>query len=355
MSLVVAVFPSIDRLEANPYWSILRSQLGDLGVGFTSDVSQFGRRWLWANRSSIDVLHFHYIQGFYAYEGSGARLRWVLRFARNLLLARAWGYRTVFTLHNLSPTYPLHPTWVDHWGHWVAANLTDSVIVHCNFARRMLAERFGRRKSVYLVLHPHFIGIYPNEVSREEARNRLGFSQEQMVFTFFGGIRPNKGIEGLLDAFSRLPGRDLRLLVVGKPWFPPEYVVGLKEGAQKDNRVRILAEFVPADQVQIYLNASDVVVLPFASILTSSSTVLALSFGRPVIVPAMGCLPELVTEGVGLLYDPKDPDSLAHTLQECAQVDLQDMGRHALERVREFSWREMAEQTLAAYRMPGLA
>jgi glycosyltransferase involved in cell wall biosynthesis len=353
MSMVVAAFPSIEQLVENPYWSILRSALGDVGVGFTSDVSQFGRRWLWANRSSIDVLHFHYVQQFYAYESTGARLRWVVRFARNLLLARAWGYRTVFTLHNLSPTYPLRPRWVDYWGHWVAANLTDSVIVHCNFARWALAERFRRRKNVYLVPHPHFIGIYPNEVSREEARNRLGLSKEQTGFAFFGGIRPNKGIEALLDAFSRLPGRNLRLLVVGKPWFPPEYVVELKESAQKDDRIRIIAEFVPADQVQIYLNASDVVVLPFASILTSSSTVLALSFGRPVVVPAMGCLPELVTEGVGWLYDPEDPDSLVHTLQECTEVDLQSMGRRALDRVREFSWQEMADQTLAAYRVPG--
>ena len=117
MPLTVASFPGLEELAANPYWSILHRALSDAGINFVPETSQFGRRWLWANRKVVNVLHFHYIQQFYAYEGTHARLRWVLRFARNLLLARIWGYRTVFTLHNLSPTYPLHPGWVDYLGH----------------------------------------------------------------------------------------------------------------------------------------------------------------------------------------------------------------------------------------------
>ena len=352
MPFVVATLPPIDQLVANPYWSALRSGLIEAGLSFETDVSQFGRRWLAAKRSSVDVLHFHYVQQFYAYEGTKASLRWVLRFASNLLLARAWGYRTVFTLHNLSPTYPLHPAWVDYWGHWVAANLSHSVIVHCDYARRALAERLGRRKHVYLVSHPHLIGVYPNEVTRKEARQHLGFSTKQMVYVFFGGIRPNKGIERLMDVFSRLPDCDLRLLIAGKPWPPPEYIELLKDRSDQDDRIRITAEHIPDERVQIYLNAADAVVLPFASILTSSSTILALSFGRPVVVPSMGCLPELVTQDIGLLYEPNDPESLACALEACRRLDLEGMGQHALDKVRTFSWQQMAAQTLDAYRMP---
>jgi beta-1,4-mannosyltransferase len=354
MPLTVACLPDIRQLAANPYWQILRSSLESAGVSFDLSVSSgFGAHWLWSNRRRVDVLHLHYVQQFYAYEGTRARLRWVLRFARNVLLARAWGYRTVFTLHNLSPTYSLRPAWLDYLGHWVAANLTGSVIVHCEYARRALATRLGRRRDVYLVSHPHFIDIYPNAVTRAEARQRLGLSAGQTVFVFFGGIRPNKGLEMLLEAFRRLPERDLRLVVAGKPWPPPQYVQGLKDQSRHDERIQIIAEFIPDNEVQIYLNASDVVVLPFGSILTSGSTILALSFGRPVVVPAIGCLPELVHENMGVLYEPGSSQSLARALQRCTEVDLRNMGRQALGRVREFSWQDMAMQTLAAYRLPG--
>jgi glycosyltransferase involved in cell wall biosynthesis len=353
MPLVVATLPPLSQLESNPYWSILRLGLTELGVSCESDVSQFGRRWLAANRSSVDVLHFHYIQQFYAYEGNQASLRWVLRLARNLLLARAWGYRTVFTLHNLAPTYPLLPAWVDHWGHWVAVSLCHSVIVHCDYARQALAERFGRRRHVYSVSHPHLIDVYPNEITREAARQHFGFSTNHLVFAFFGGIRPNKGLEQLVDAFTRFPDHNLRLLIAGKPWPPAEHVAKLKAHAQQDNRIRVIAEHIPDDQIQIHLNVADVIVLPFASILTSSSVILALSFGRPVVVPAMGCLPELVTRDVGLLYEPNNTESLACALTECRRLDLAGMGQSALDRARTFSWQEMADQTLEAYRMEG--
>jgi beta-1,4-mannosyltransferase len=339
VTLGVASFPNIDELTANPYWVALRDSLERVGVSFDSSTSQtFGRRWLWANRHRIQVLHLHYIQQFYAHETTCARLRWVIRFARNLLWARALGYRTVFTLHNLMPTYSLKPAWVDYLGHWIAANFTDSVIVHCEFARKSLARKYGRRDGVYVVDHPHFIGIYPNILTKEEARTQLGLTADQTVFVFFGGIRPNKGIEDLITAFREVPGESLRLVIAGKPWPPSEYLSRLITLARQDHRIGIVAKYVPDEQIQIYLNASDIVTLPFASILTSSSTILAMSFARPVLVPSMGCLPELVRGDVGLLYDPHDPQALLLALQQSLEADLVSMGHRALERVSSLTW-----------------
>jgi len=349
MTLVVATFPDIDRLASNPYWVILRSALRDTGVSFAPEVSQFGRRWLWASRSSVNVLHFHYVQQFYAYEGTKARLRWVLRFARNLMLARLWGYRTVFTLHNLQPTYPLFPRWVDYLGHWVAANLTHSVIVHCEYARSALAAYFGRHRNVHLVPHPHFVGLYANVISVQDARIRLGLGPREKVFLFFGGIRPNKGLKSLIKAFIQMPDEDWRLIIAGKPWPPADYLHALMELGKQDKRIRFFARFIPDEDAQVFMNAADVVVLPFASILTSGSAVLAMSFGRPLVVPAMGCLPELVSGDVGLLYDPCEPRSLQAALECCINRDLQHMGVRALHKVQQFTWEEVATRTLSAY------
>lgn len=348
----VAFFPSVESLSTNPYWDILRTALEINGIEVEpSNPHVFSRRWLLANRQRVSILHLHYVQQFYAYEGKQARLRWVLRFAAYLLIARYLGYKTVFTMHNLKPTYPLKPEWVDYLGHLVAVNLTDSVIVHCEAARQLLYEHFKRRNHVFIVPHPHYIGIYPNLITKQEARARLELGQDQTVFVFLGGIRPNKGIEFLAEAFKQLHETDLRLVIAGAPWPPPDYIQLLTETIKDDPRIHFIPQHIPDDEMQIYLNAADVFVFPFSSILTSGSTILAMSFGQPVIVPALGCIKELVTPDVGILYSPGDLSSLRSSLRKSTELDLQEMGKCALKKVQSNTWEEIAKQTMLAYRL----
>lgn len=352
--LSVVHLPSLNTLSANPYWSILKGSLAELQVqSIDTDMAIWGKRWLIQNRNRADVLHFHYIQQFYAYEGTRARLRWVLRFAANLFLARILGYRTVFTLHNATPTYPLQPEWVDNLGQWFAVNLTDSVIVHCEAARQLLKKRFGRCKHVYTVPHPNFISQYPNTIPRSTARTVLALKPESLVFAFIGGIRPNKGIETLIAVFKQFAGADFNLLIAGKPWPPETYIQVLEQSAIEDPRILLRQRYIPDEELQVYFNAADVIVLPFARILTSGSAILAMSFGRPIVVPARGCLPELISENEGTLYDPALSDGLLVALKQCVakRSELEQMGKRAQQSVARLTGELMAEQTLRAYRI----
>ena len=348
---LVCHFPSIRALSENPYWRILQDNLTQHGIHSADSDGIFGRRWLLQKRGKIDVLHFHYVQQFYVYESARAKLRWVLRFASNLLLARLLGYRTVFTLHNATPTYPLSPGWVDYLGHWVAANLTHSVIVHCEAACQLFKEKFGRRKHVYIVSHPHYMGQYENTITQSAARAVLGIVPDNLVFAFIGGIRPNKGIEHLIAAFQQLDGKNLNLIIAGKPWPPETYIQALEQSAIEDPRILVHKRFIPDEELQVYLNAADVIALPFERILTSGSAILAMGFARSVVAPARGCLPELITSDVGLLYDPANDAGLLEALTQCVEKrsELMQMGERARQRVAGFTGQLMAEQTLRAY------
>ena len=344
-------FPLPEELAGNPYWSMLHASLTRLGVEFDSSPSPtgLGRRWLMANRGRVQVIHLHFVQPFYAYELTHARLRWVVRFARNLTLARGIGYRIVLTLHDLHPTYPLRPAWVDYLGHLVAVNLADRVIVHYQSASSLLTRRFGRHSNISVMPLPAYSGVYPNTILRTEARCELGYGDRHLVLVFFGGIRPNKGLYELIRAFRGIPGDNARLLIAGKPWPPETYVRELLHQASLDDRVRIVAEFVPDNQVQLYLNAADIVVLPFQQILTSSSAHLAMSFSRPVVAPCMGSLPDTVGQDAGVLYDPTDPEGLRRAMLSCVSMDLEAMGKRAYDRVQRFSFDDLARSTFEVY------
>ncbi len=62
-------------------------------------------------------------------------------------------------------------------------------------------------------------------------------------------------------------------------------------------------ETIPDDQMQVYLRAADAVVLPYRDVLSSGSAILAMTFGQPVIAPAIGCLPESLGSEGTILYD----------------------------------------------------
>ena len=62
-------------------------------------------------------------------------------------------------------------------------------------------------------------------------------------------------------------------------------------------------KFVDDDDVQAYMNASDVVVLPYKNVLTSGAALLALSFMKPVLAPPKGLIPEVVDSSTGALFD----------------------------------------------------
>jgi glycosyltransferase involved in cell wall biosynthesis len=68
-----------------------------------------------------------------------------------------------------------------------------------------------------------------------------------------------------------------------------------------------------------------------------------------VIVPAIGCLPELVEGNMGILYDPGAEEALAQAMQAIQTCDLATYGRAAYRRAESLSWAPIARQTLEAY------
>ena len=73
----------------------------------------------------------------------------------------------------------------------------------------------------------------------------------------------------------------------------------------------------------------------------------------PVVASAVGGIPEVVDDGrTGLLVPPSDPKALADAVNRLLDDPglAAEMGRAGRERaIAEFSWRAIAEQTVALY------
>jgi len=345
--------------QRNPYMSLLTEHLNDRGLEVEEDVlpqSTIALRGLW--EGFPDILHLHWLGAFH-FVGDPGPLEpvWVrARVAATLeLLKRAQrrGTGIVWTAHNLSDHEGRFPG-PDERFHREVARLADGIAAHSGHAKSSVVEEFGleRPAKVSVIPHGNYVKTYPNEISRAEARRRLNVPTEARVFLFVGLIRPYKNIPSLIETFGELPGsRGARLLVAGSPRDGSlEQVV--RERAGEDPNVELVLEYIPDDELQVYLKAADIVVLPYRKILTSGSAVLAMSFGRPVIAPKLGTIRDVVGPHGGFLYDPSDPEGLEAALSRGLDADrseLREIGERNLERARGWSWESVARQTQQLY------
>jgi beta-1,4-mannosyltransferase len=330
----------------NPYQHLLTAALRQLGIDVLHLEGMPSPTWLLRERQRVQVLHLHWLYGLYMRHFlTPFRL---LGFLGQFALARCLGYKIVWTVHNILPHRQPFPP-MHHLVRRLVMKQADAVIAHCEYGRREVLRCFPREKPVHVIPIGGYGGVYPATVSREEARDSLGLEADQFVYLFLANISANKGLESFVRVFQEQASETDVALIAGRNR-NQVLVDRLEAVAASDARLRIHAGFIPDDAMQLFLRAADVMVAPFQEILTSSSVMVGMSYGLPVIVPAMGCLTELVTPEAGIVYEANDPAALGHALRQIKGMDTIAMGGAAERITASLSWAEIAAQTAAVYR-----
>jgi glycosyltransferase involved in cell wall biosynthesis len=342
----------------NPYQRLLAGALTEVGVEATA-VHAWSKRapllGTWLRQGRPQVVHVHWIHEFLGGSKGRPSARAVRWFGWQLRLLRALGVRVVWTVHNLKGHEASGDDANDAAAHRSIIEHAHAIILHCDFARDALVELYqpseAARARMHVLPHGNYLRQYDVDADQAAARRALGLADAGTVFAFVGSIRGYKNVGELLDAFmsvAELAPRD-RLLISGKP-LPRKLGRQLERLAAADRRIVLQLDRLPEDELSRTLRAADVVVLPFRDILTSGSAILALSHGRPVIAPAMGCLPGTLPGEATFLYDPDDEGALADALRRAAAADLAAMGERARAYADTIDWRPIAVRTAALYR-----
>lgn len=353
----ITVLMCPDYRDSNPYQSELIAALENRGVEVTATPGGWAFPLLaGVRRHGVpDVFHIHWLDRFVTtnrrFPAAIAVLLGV-RLIFELVLLRALGVRIVWTVHNLldhERATPRSELAIRH----AVARLVNRIVVHCEEAIESVEETYRLPERVAnrirVVPHGNFLGVYENDISQSTARERLDLPPDVPVIAFFGLIRPYKNVPTLIETFKRVPG-DARLLVVGNPW-NEDVANRVRAASTDDDRVDTVLDYVPDDEIQVYMHAADAVALPFDSVLTSGSAMLAMTFERAVVAPMMGCLPGLIGSEGGHLYDPSDSAGLRVALRKAIdnREELREMGHRNRELVRSFDWDRVAERTRNVY------
>lgn len=349
---MIKVLFAPDYRAWNPYQRLLGQSLSRLGVQvdcrilFSQPFSVFRELF---RGGKYDVLHLHWIDLFMVSNHRLVLIGKSILFLLELAVAKLMGTRVVWTVHNLSShEKQLLPVQAFFVG--IFLRFCDAIILHCTTAMKRVLHTYGHvmPKCVSIIPHGHFIDAYTNKVSRVSARMALGLSDRETALLHFGSIRPYKGIVRLIDAFKMVEGLHLRLIIVGLP-LNEKVRKQVEDRSHGDRRIIQVFRFVSDDEVQVYMNAADAVVLGFEEILTSGSVLLAMSFGKPVIAPRLGCIPEVLDQQGAILYDPRGKPELEDAIREALKTDLTAMGKHNMEKAQELDWERIGERTYKVY------
>lgn len=192
----------------------------------------------------------------------------------------------------------------------------------CSVISQAAAEPFRR----YLLRDPEVIppGIVCTDWEVDVPR------AESPTIVYAGSLsEPRKRVPLLLDAFRELRRRrpEARLRLAGRrePWLQ----LDLPEGA----------ELVPGDSTEALATeygAAHVSVLPaveeaFGLVLAES-----LAAGTPVVAARSGAGAEIVTDEVGVLFEPDDRDSLVAALEQ--GLDLEERRGACRAHARQWDW-----------------
>jgi glycosyltransferase involved in cell wall biosynthesis len=186
-------------------------------------------------------------------------------------------------------------------------------IVHSDFDLRAVTSAYSIADKPVQVI-PH--GAYDHLARASEPRQAS--PDEPFRLLYFGVVRPFKGVEDLVEAFSsldRAQAEGFRLTIVGETWegcTAPAEAIARSPHADLIERVD---RYVTDREVAAYYAQADAVVLPYHRSSASGPLAIAMSAGLPVAVTSVGGLVEAVRDYPGALQvPPRDPAAVRDAL-----------------------------------------
>lgn len=287
------------RPTTNPYLLQLDEHLG-------RDVDVLRFSWRTALLGRFDVLHVHWPEVLVTRRTRPRTLAAVLALGLVLLRLRVSGRALVRTVHNVEPhERPWLPVcWALRW-----CDAATRVFVRLNDRTPVPPDRVA-----VTIPHGSYVDWYAGRPHAEPVPGRL---------LFFGLVRPYKGIEGLLDAFGALDDPHASLRVAGNP-SDAGLAATIVARCAADPRVSADLRHLSDDELSLEVGRAALVVLPYTQMHNSGAALLALSLGRPVLVPDTAVNRDLAAEvGAGwvqLVDGPLDAGALRRALDAVAEL-----------------------------------
>lgn len=255
----------------------------------------------WTSQNSdFDLIHIQWPEQLFAWRDIDEND--VLRLESRLLYWKERGSNIIVTRHNAVPheqnnlykkVYSLiyaHSSAIIH--------MSQSSINEFNISGSSDVNTTLKNVVIY---HPLYNDV-KNDCRRSEARNHFNIDEKTKVVLIFGAVRSDKERDFALSVFNSL--RVKHKLLLAPSWFsypPSKKKIFKRILFEIKSRMNIFStnkqlerKFVLDDEIQIYMNAADIVFLPRFEVLNSGALIMAYTFNKIVVGPNVGSIGEIL-------------------------------------------------------------
>lgn len=341
----VIAWPAYSSQKVNPYTSLLYEHIEkERGI----DIYEFKNKL--ALVKGFDVLHVHWPEAMLIrVENPLLAFLYIFKFFLSVVVLKAKGTKVVWTVHNLKSHEPNFPLLRRFYFHWFFS-VVDGLLFLSNTSMEVMLQQHPKfsEKPLKVTPHGHYRGVYPNHISQLEAKQNLSLKETHIVLLFLGQVRPYKNIPGLIETFRETSNSRLKLIIAGEP-NSEELRAIIQRSCASDSRIHLFLNFIDDSELQMFFNASDLVILPYQEILNSGTALLSLSFNKPIVVPNKGSMAEL-KEMVGSdwVYT-YEGDFSSSILADCLSW-LQNSHRDQYASLQKLDWLNISKDTISLYR-----
>lgn len=353
----VVFFP--DYTAGNPYQTLFYSSVSGAYSASPGTIQTALWKQMQAGLDESVIFHLHWEDAIYKQpiHDSDNKIDSFNTFVESAIRFKNLGGVFIWTLHNKAPHNP-HDILFHKAICQKLSELADGIHFHSNAAALTVRETLKiDQNKIRIIPHGNYAPTIREHVGKEEARKNIGIPKEKRAFILFGRLMNYKGCRELIQAFQSIDDRKSVLWICGKQ-IDRVSLDGLPDRIK--NRIEVRNNFLPQDELNLHIAASDFAVLPYRDSLTSGSIVLTFSLGRPVITPRLAAFGDLTTNRNSVLYEPRDKNGLAGALRRAismSQTGLEQYEREALRAAKGLDWqriqghiRTMYEQCTAANR-----
>ncbi|WP_026776866.1 glycosyltransferase family 4 protein [Polaribacter sp. Hel_I_88] len=332
----------------NPYQYLMIKGLNESNIinafnGFDDRFFGIVKTW---KKYKPNYIHFDWIHSYYVRRQLWMTILLLPLFIFQVLFIRyCTKTKIVWTLHNIMPhntsSYKLNKFVRSFFArncYWIRV-FSSSTALKASKLFNIKQEKFRT------VPEGDYVSIYPNKISTGEARNYFKLNKKDKVFLYLGFIRPYKGLGKLIEIFNNLDIQNSKLIIAGLAR-DKVYLDDLKNKIKRLDNKKIMLKnvFIPENDLQIYYNASDVVILPFSNVENSGSVIMAMGFSKLIVAPRIGVLNERLKNQKEYLY--KD---LATTIKKVISISkdqLKEIGKKNKESLQKYKWSDFQKQFL---------
>jgi glycosyltransferase involved in cell wall biosynthesis len=226
------------------------------------------------------------------------------------------------------------------------ANSATAIISGTEYVKWQLVGRYHLPTEKVRVIP---LGVEP-VMAKPASIKRFKTGRDYLFYV--GNYYPYKNVGVLVEAMSKIAVKhpDYKLVLAGKPdYFQAQLKERVKELKLTDKV--IFAGYVTEEELAGLYNDATIYINPSLSEGFGLQGLEAMTYGVPVVAANATCLPE-VYEKAAEYFDPLSANDLADKINHLldSKSDREKLIKHGETRVKQFTWRKVAQQTLEIYR-----